>query len=51
MINYIFENLGPGIGCALCADDGATWERGQNFLQVIFCVQAAIKKVEQWTMD
>lgn len=50
-IGYIGIGIGPGIGCALYADDGTTWKRGRNISQVSSCMQAAIKKVEQWTID
>ncbi len=30
MINYLFENVGYGAGCALYADDRAIWKRGRN---------------------
>lgn len=50
MINDVFDNVGPGIGCALYVDDGAIWKRVQNFLPVIYFMQATIKKVE-WTFD
>ncbi len=44
MITDVFDNVGPGIGCALYVDDGAIWKRVKNFLQVISCMQATIKK-------
>lgn len=50
MINDIFEDIGQDIGCALYADDGVIWKRGRNVRQVITGMQAAIKKVEEWTI-
>lgn len=51
MINDVFDNVGPGIGCALYVDDGAIWKRVQNFLQVISCMPLKRWNSGLWTGD
>lgn len=49
MINYVFLDVGPGIGKLLFADDGALWKRGRNIKYTVRKVQEAIGWVEQWS--
>ena len=48
MINDIFQDVGPGFGLSLFADDGAVWKRGRDINHIINKMQAAIDKITDW---
>ena len=48
MIDYIFKEVGQGVGVALYGDDGAVWKRGGNVKYVMRKTQEAVGVVEDW---
>ena len=48
MINDIFQDVGPGFGMSLFADDGAVWKRGRDIKHVSKRMQGALNKITEW---
>ena len=45
MMNDMFQDVGPGFGLSLFADDGVLWKRGRNIPFVVQKVQEALGKL------